>query len=59
MKHKHSYEPQSGKFIRQIHLGTTLASDLHLGHYRDRWKGLINEYNIENFLHHGIKSSVP
>ena len=44
MKHQLLYLPQSGKLVTQLPRGITFAYDLHLGHLRDRWKGLAEEY---------------
>ena len=43
MKHQNIYEPRSGKLVCQLHEDVTFAYDLHLGHSRDRWKGLFEE----------------
>ena len=44
MKHQQFYLPQSGKLVTQLLGGITFAYDLRLGHLRDRWKGLAEEY---------------
>ena len=44
MKRQQFYLPQSGKLVTQLPGGITFAYDLRLGHLRDRWKGLAEEY---------------
>ena len=44
MKRQQFYLPQSGKLVTQLPGGITFACDLHLGHLRDRWKGLAEDY---------------
>jgi hypothetical protein len=44
MKCQQFYLPQSGKLVTQLPGGITFACDLCLGHLRDRWKGLAEEY---------------
>ena len=44
MKRQQFYLPQSGKLVTQLPGGITFACDLRLGHLRDRWKGLAEEY---------------
>ena len=44
MKRQQFYLPQSGKLVTQLPGGITFACDLHLGHLRDHWKGLAEEY---------------
>jgi hypothetical protein len=44
MKRQQFYLPQSGKLVTQLPEGITFAYDLRLGHLRDRWKGLAEEY---------------
>ena len=44
MKRQQFYLPQSGKLVTQLPGGITFAYDLRLGHLRDHWKGLSEEY---------------
>ena len=44
MKHQPFYLHRSGKLVTQLPGGITFAYDLRLGHLRDRWKGLAEEY---------------
>ena len=44
MKCQQFYLPQSGKLVTPLSRGITFAYDLRLGHLRDRWKGLTEEY---------------
>ena len=44
MKRQQFYLPQSGKLVTQLPWGITFAYNLHLGHLRDRWKGLAKGY---------------
>ena len=44
MKRQQFYLPQSDKLVTQLPGGITFACDLRLGHLRDRWKGLAEEY---------------
>ena len=44
MKRQQFYLPQSGKLVTQLPGGITFAYDLRLGHLRDHWKGLAEEY---------------
>ena len=46
MKRQQFYLPQSGKLVTQLPRGITFVYDLRLGHLRDRWKGLTEEYNV-------------
>ena len=47
MEHQQFYLPRSGKLVTQLPGGITFAYDLYLDRSRDRWKGLIEEYNVE------------
>ena len=44
MKRQQFYLPQIGKLVTQLPRGITFAYDLRLGHLRDHWKGLAEEY---------------
>jgi len=44
MKHQQFYLPRSGKLVTQLPGGITFAYDLRLGHLRDHWKDLAEEY---------------
>ena len=44
MKRQQFYLPQSGKLVTQLPGGITFAYDLRLGHLRDHWKDLAEEY---------------
>ena len=44
MKHQQFYLPQSGKLVTQLPGGITFAYDLRLGHLRDCWKCLAEQY---------------
>ena len=47
MKCQPFYLPRSGKLVTQLPEGITFAYDPYLGCLRDRWKGLTEEYNVE------------
>ena len=57
MKCQQFYLLGSGKLVTQLLGGITFAYDLRLGHLRDRWKGLAEEY-IEK-LEERYHSSFP
>jgi hypothetical protein len=52
-------ETRSGKWVRQLLEAIAFAYDLHLGHSRDHWKGLSEEYNIEKGLQHSLMYGEP
>ena len=45
MKRQQFCGPRSGKVVFQLLRGVTFAYDLRLGLSRDRWKGIVEEYN--------------
>jgi hypothetical protein len=44
--------------VCQLPKGVTFAYDLHMGRSRDRWKGLVEEYNKEKGLHYACGNGV-
>ena len=58
MKRQQFYLPQSGKLVTQLPGGITFAYDLRLGHLRDRWKDLAEEY-INKLEERCYRSSRP
>lgn len=45
--------------VRQLSEGITFAYDPHLGHSRDRLRGINEENNSENNLHHYFRYGKP
>ena len=45
MKHQQFYGPLNGKLAFQLPKGVTFTYDIRLGHLRDCWKGVVEEYN--------------
>ena len=52
-------QARSGKLVFQLLGGVTFAYDLHLGHSRDRSKGLVNENNSEKGIYPKFRYGVP
>lgn len=59
MKLQQFYEPQSGKFVRQLHGVVNFAYDLHLGFSIDRWNHVTKGYNGEKVLQNSFSYGVP
>ena len=51
MKYQQFCEPQSGNLVHKLPSWVTFAYDLYLGHLRDHWKDMDEEYNNENGLY--------